>query len=338
MKKVLKGLGIAVVVVIAAVLFLGLAALIHPQLVVGAIQKLTGSVINTTNSFEPLNEPIEGTKENGQYILTEIRYSEEYPNSFLDITYPDEEMSADRPTLFYFHGGGYFGGSKSSGDPLAESDVTALLDDICAGGFNLVNVDYALVPKYHFPVPLIQANQAISFIQEHSQEYHLNMDKVFIMGSSAGAIMTAQMGSVITNPSYAEELGISPALLPEQVKALVIDDAPLVYDQFPVGTKILVGNYVKGSIFLTKEEIRRYNPILWMNENYPPSILLGSEYVSDLRALEEALTKAGISHELVDPLAERGLVMPHCFVASERVDEVAKDAFDRMMSFILERV
>ena len=36
--------------------------------------------------------------------------------------------------------------------------ATALLDDICAEGFNLVNIDYALVPEYHFPVPLIQAN------------------------------------------------------------------------------------------------------------------------------------------------------------------------------------
>lgn len=39
------------------------------------------------------------------------------------------------------------------------------------------NVDYALVPDYHFPVPLIQMNRAISFIDEHKDEYHINMDK-----------------------------------------------------------------------------------------------------------------------------------------------------------------
>lgn len=93
-------------------------------------------------------------------------------------------MDEDRPTLFYFHGGGFFGGSKNDGDPLAESDATALLDDICAEGFNIVNVDYALVPDYHFPTPLIQANFAFEFMMNHSEEYHINMNNVVIMGSS----------------------------------------------------------------------------------------------------------------------------------------------------------
>ena len=50
--------------------------------------------------------------------------------------------------------------------------------------------------------------------------------------------------------------------------------------------------------------------------------------------MDAALTDASVRHELVDPLAERGIEKPHCFVSSERVDEVAKDAFDRMIAFI----
>ena len=61
------------------------------------------------------------------------------------------------------------------GDPLAESEATALLDDICSKGYNIVNVDYALVPDYHFPTPLIQANRAFAYIREHVNEYHLNI-------------------------------------------------------------------------------------------------------------------------------------------------------------------
>jgi acetyl esterase/lipase len=160
------------------------------------------------------------------------------------------------------------------------------------------------------------------------------MDCVVIMGSSAGAIMTSQLGSVITNPDYADILGISPVLKPEQIMAVVLDDAPLAYDKFSLGTKILVGNYVKGSIFLSQKEIRRYNNILWVDSNYPPNVLLGSEYYVDMRDMDEALTAAGVVHELIDPLAERNMEMQHCFVASERVNDVARDAFDRMITFI----
>ena len=329
---------VILIIVLAVPAIAGLILATHAQIIVGAVQKLAAGTVNTINSWEPLGEPMEGIRENGQYIITEIRYSDNYPNSYLDITYPDQDREMPRPTLIYFHGGGFFGGSKSFGDPLAGSDATALLDDICAAGFNLVNIDYVLVPEYHFPAPLVQANEAFRFLTDHAEEYHLDMDRLVIMGSSAGAIMTSQLGSIITNLDYAKALGISPALKPEQIRAVVLDDAPLVYDKFSLGTKVLVGNYVKGSIFLSHEEIRKYNNILWVDSSYPAAFLLGSEYYVDMREMDLALKNVNVEHALVDPLAERNLQMQHCFVASERENSVAKDAFDRMIAFLNQRI
>ena len=329
---------VILIIVLAVPAIAGLILATHAQIIVGVVQKLAAGTVNTINSWEPLGEPMEGIRENGQYIITEIRYSDNYPNSYLDITYPDQDREMPRPTLIYFHGGGFFGGSKSFGDPLAGSDATALLDDICAAGFNLVNIDYVLVPEYHFPAPLVQANEAFRFLTDHAEECHLDMDRLVIMGSSAGAIMTSQLGSIITNPDYAKALGISPALKPEQIRAVVLDDAPLVYDKFSLGTKVLVGNYVKGSIFLSHEEIRKYNNILWVDSSYPAAFLLGSEYYVDMREMDLALKNVNVEHALVDPLAERNLQMQHCFVASERENSVAKDAFDRMIAFLNQRI
>lgn len=337
MKKFLKVLGIILVIFIMVLICGYFILMNNTQIIVGFIQNMSKDVINTQNLYEPLNKPIQDLKNNGQYVITEVNYSKEYPNSYLDITYPDDNLEKKRPTLFYFHGGGFFGGSKTLGDPLAESDVTALLDDICAEGFNIVNVDYAFVPDYLFPTPLIQANLAFEYIMNHAEEYHLDMDNIVIMGSSAGAIMTSQLGSIITNPEYAKLLGIEVVLNKNQVKALVIDDAPLIYDKFPLGTKILVGNYVKGSIYLNKNEIKKYNNVLSINTNYIPSVLLGSEYYVDMRDMSSTLKENNVNHELIDPLAERGIEKPHCFVANERVDEISKDAYDRMIKFIKER-
>ena len=331
-----KGLIIAGSIVgglVVLVLILYFVLTCNTQIIVGLIQKATYGD-NPINSYEPFYKPINGKKDNGQYLISEINYDTEYPNSFLDITYPDENIDVDRPTLFYFHGGGFFAGSKNMGDPMAATEATALLDDICAAGYNIINVDYALVPDYHFPVPLIQANRAFAYMQEHAEEYHLNMNNVVIMGSSAGAIMTSQLGSIITNPEYAKLLGITPALKPEQVKAVVLDDAPLDYEKFDFNTKILVGNYIKGSIYLNKDEIKRYNNIQSLNANYPAAVLLGSEYRHDMNVMHKELDNLGCEHILIDPYAEYGVKKPHCFVAEERVDEIAKDAFDRMMVFI----
>ncbi|NQN68722.1 alpha/beta hydrolase [Streptococcus suis] len=308
----------------------------HPQLVVGVIQSFMYKE-SSPNSYSPLYEPIDGLKENGQYLKSEIAYSKEYPNSFLDITYPDQNFEADRPTLFYFHGGGFFGGSKNMGDPLAASQATYLIDDIVSKGYNVVNVDYALVPDYHFPTPVIQMNQAIAYMKDHAEEYHLNMDNVILMGSSAGAIMVAQYGSVLANNDYAQLLNIKPSIAKEQVKALVIDDAPLDYAKFSLSTKMLVGNYVSETIYLSEEEINAYNPISHVNKDYPASFLLGSEYRTDMVSLNKALKQAGVENELVDPLAEEGLEKPHGFVANLRNDPVSAKAFERLMTFIDER-
>ena len=132
---------LTVILDILAIFIAGaLILLTHTQIIVGTIQNLSQGTVNTKNLFEPLHEPLQAKKDNGQYIITEIKYSDDYPNSFLDITYPDENTKTQRPTLIYFHGGGFFGGSKCDGDPLAEGDATALLDDICAEGYNLVNM------------------------------------------------------------------------------------------------------------------------------------------------------------------------------------------------------
>ena len=67
------------------------------------------------------------------------------------------------------------------------------------------------------------------------------------------------------------------------------------------------------------------------------AFLLGSEYRNDLIAMSEKLTEVEVEHILVDPLAEYGEEKPHCFVANERVDPVAAEAFSRLTAFLKEK-
>lgn len=307
----------------------------HPQMAVGIIQKMMYQD-RSPNTFEPLYTPVDGIKENGQYLKSEIRYSNDYPNSFLDVIYPDNRFDTKRPTVFYFHGGGFFAGSKNMGDPLAASEATYLIDDIVSKGYNVVNVDYALVPEYHFPTPLIQMDEAISYMKDHAKEYHLDMNNVILMGSSAGGIMVAQYGSILSNSEYAKRLDITPSIAKENIKSLVIDDAPIEYEKLSLGAKLLVGNYVSGTIYLSKDEITSYNPILHVTDGYPTSFLLGSEYRLDMVSLHDALDNVGVVNEIVDPFAERGITKPHGFIANFRKDEISQDAFNRLIRFLEE--
>ena len=91
----------------------------HPQIIIGGIQKMLYRNGKPINSYQPFAPAMRRVKENGQLYVTEIQYGTDYPNSYLDITYPNEDTTVCRPTVIYFHGGGFFGGDKSMGDPVA---------------------------------------------------------------------------------------------------------------------------------------------------------------------------------------------------------------------------
>ena len=98
MKKAMKIVLFLLAIVFAVVAAGTLILMTHTQIVVGMIQKLSANTVNTVNSYEPLGNPMEGVKDNGQYIITEIKYSDNYPNSFLDITYPVSYTHLTLPT------------------------------------------------------------------------------------------------------------------------------------------------------------------------------------------------------------------------------------------------
>lgn len=63
---------IVMVVILIILIAAALMLMTHTQLIVGAIQSLSAATVNTQNLYEPLGTPMEGMKENGQYITCTI--------------------------------------------------------------------------------------------------------------------------------------------------------------------------------------------------------------------------------------------------------------------------
>lgn len=303
--------------------------------IVGKIQKAIykGKPIN---SFEPFAEPKQVVKENGQYYVTEIQYGVEYPNSYLDITYPTENTKKKRPTVIYFHGGGFFGGDKSMGDPLAvDDDANRLFEEIVANGYNFVNVNYALVPDCHFPVPFIQMNQAIDFLVKNGKNYGLDMENVTIFGQSAGAVLTGQFGALLCNPEYAKLLDVRPAIAPEAVKALVIDDAPFIVEEFRGKLKLLMQSYF-GMRKITEETARKYNAYAYISEGYRPTFLTAGNtdgFPRDMEAFAKRLKEHGVEHEYFFVPRET-CELPHGYLNMVKTNPHARECFDHIIAFM----
>jgi len=122
--------------------------------------------------------------------------------NLLDVYYPD---GTDRPlpTIVSIHGGGYVYGSKEI--------YRRYGMDMARRGFAFINFNYRLAPKWKFPAPLADTNAVLEWVRMNAHRYHLDPERILLLGDSAGAQLTSQYAAMHTNPRYAALFGLNMA-------------------------------------------------------------------------------------------------------------------------------
>lgn len=123
-----------------------------------------------------------------------ISYGSHGKWNLLDVYYPDG-TTGPLPTIVSIHGGGYVYGTKEV--------YRRYGMDMASRGFAFVNFNYRLAPKWKFPKPLSDTNHVMQWICRNAQRYHLDPNRIILLGDSAGAQLTSQYAAILTNPAYA---------------------------------------------------------------------------------------------------------------------------------------
>lgn len=110
-------------------------------------------------------------------------------NAFLDIYIANPLKGFTRKAIVIIPGGGYGEVcSAREGEPIAMAFMPC--------GYNAFVLNYSVKPKASFPAQLIEASLAISFIKDHSEEYNIDPQKVFVVGFSAGGHLAGCLGTM----------------------------------------------------------------------------------------------------------------------------------------------
>lgn len=107
---------------------------------------------------------------------------------------------APRPALIVFPGGGLEYLSEREAEPVAVSFFGI--------GMNTFVLRYSIGEFGHFPLPLLDASLAVTYIRRHADEYHIDPHRVFAAGFSAGGYIAAMLGVRWQEPFIEEELDI----------------------------------------------------------------------------------------------------------------------------------
>jgi len=119
------------------------------------------------------------------------------------------------PTVVWIHGGAWISGHKEDVDPYVQI--------IASHGYTTVSLNYTVGPEASYPVAVTQLNAALGHLVDNAADYGIDPDRIVIAGDSAGSQFTSQLATMITNPEYAELVGIEPTLRPDQLRGVILN-------------------------------------------------------------------------------------------------------------------
>ena len=262
-------------------------------LVVGQFTPVVNALIIRQASTLQSNSPAAnvGTIQQNVAVAHNIVY-DEMENSVMDIYYP-KDAQAPLPVVVWLHGGGYILGDK---------EVTKEYAMILAShGYVVANVNYALSPEHKYSTPVVQANQALKYLNDNAPKYGGDIDRLFLGGNSAGAQIASQIAAITSNEGLAKSMGIEPAIENEQLRAVLLFCS--IYDMKTVratGTPFLetfMWSYTGMRDFENYPRIDELSTVKQITPKYPPVFVsVGDADPFELQSIEliKALENNGV--------------------------------------------
>ena len=140
------------------------------------------------------------------------------------IDYSTQIAIEKRPLILVCPGGGYSFTSDR------EAEMIAL--QFLSFGYHAAVLRYSCAPSV-YPAALKEVGRSMKILREHSEEWHVDPDKIGIIGFSAGGHLTANYCMFWNQPWLAESLGTTGAMLKPNAMVLgypVITSGPFAHE------------------------------------------------------------------------------------------------------------
>ncbi len=257
-----------------------------------------------------------------------VAYAEEEIDYLKDIPYLDdgdedhlldvfgfEEDVAKKPTVIEVHGGGFFGGTKETNTEHSRF--------YAENGFAVVTPNYTHMPEGNFQTLMEEIFAVLHWVQDHADEYHFDLDNIFMSGDSAGGFTVELTALLLTNDDVRAMYGVE---LPDyEVKAYVLT-CPKVNvpgDREELGKKNGFRSFAAErieSVLMDDEMMAKVDILNLIDERYPYVYLMTTPddaiLYDEVIMFDEFLTEKGIPHELHVYESEENKLM-HVFNISE---------------------
>ena len=122
------------------------------------------------------------------------------------------EGSGPFSTCILVHGGGFTKGDK-------HSFITPLFEPLAKAGFTWFTINYRLAPQHRWPACAEDVASAIRWVKAHATEYKVDVNRIAIIGESAGGYLVSWLG--VTGEGDTRVAAVVPFYAPQDLVAHV---------------------------------------------------------------------------------------------------------------------
>ncbi|MDT0644633.1 pectinesterase family protein [Zunongwangia sp. F363] len=181
-----------------------------------------------------------------------------------DVYMPKAENGKNYPAVLLIHGGGWLTGSKENQRIMAQY--------LAKNGYVAVTAAYRLGTEAIYPAGVKDLKDAIKWMRRNAEKYHLDPEKIAVLGASAGAQLATLLGATPGAEKYNTENND----FSDKVEAIVNIDG-IVSFVHPEAEEGWMGATWLGGSRDSKPEIwKEASPLEYVNENTPPTLFINS--------------------------------------------------------------
>ncbi len=218
----------------------------------------------------------------------------------LDI-YRRRDVQTPQPTLVFYHGGGWIGGTK-------EASFMSIMPWL-EMGWNVVNVEYRMARVAEAPAAVEDALCALRYVVNNAKNNNIDIDKIVVSGESAGGHLALAVGMIpatagLTSICAGGGFTGNETAVP---KVAAIINWYGITDVNDLLTGANARSYAVQWIGSSKNRddiAKLVSPLTYVRAGLPPILSIQGDadpivpYSQNTR-LRDALTKAGAANELV---------------------------------------
>ncbi|KAF2511415.1 alpha/beta hydrolase fold domain-containing protein [Flavobacterium zhairuonense] len=172
------------------------------------------------------------------------------------------------PAVIMIHGGGWRSGNKSQMQVMAQ--------EIAAKGYSCFPVEYRLSLEAKYPDAVFDVKNAIKFIKDNAKKFHVDPNKIAVLGCSSGGQMAALIGTTNNNPDFEDSNFKSKSS--STVNAIIDIDGILAFKHPESQEGEMASFWLKGTYEDNPENWKNASALTHTDKNTPPVLFINSSF------------------------------------------------------------